>query len=319
MHNFSKYSFEYLRSDPLVLKLADLANKCNEITKGVELDYSKYMVLRDHDWLNRVFSRLSADYSIMVIGQVSSGKSSFINSLLGRKLLLPSGDPTDGIISTIAYASSHEEERAEKVLHTGEVIPFNSLEEGLKFIRQQNTPSYKQLACKEVRLYVHDPKLRKFRFINTPGLGDRLDCYEKLTLDYLETQETDLVVWTFQLETAANSSEIAIFAKSLATRKKTVLGIVTGSLSGHEHDVEYDPQSDEEKTSVVCSIEKHLGEYLDRVILYDSHVVRTLVDQLYKDPDKESDENFKKRMQASGYCCLQDYLNERLGDNFEKI
>lgn len=293
MNNSLNIALSNLYNDPELLRIKELEYRCRDLAKTAGLEGKNYPVLRDSDWIERVFSRVSADFSVMVIGQVSSGKSSFINSLFGRKLLVPSDRPTDGVVSVIMYADSKESEGAKKILKNGEIQPFDSLDKGLQFLRQQETPRLEQLRCKEVRLYIHDPLLRKFRIINTPGLGDRLEQFEQSTLQYLQEEESDLIIWTFVPETAANKEELGRFSQSLRQRKGTILGVVTHILSGHEDDLNYNPYNDSSCVEITEAIKKHLGDYLDDIILYDSLVARKLINEIKENPNLEFDNNMK--------------------------
>jgi hypothetical protein len=321
MHR-SEIKWEQLRGNPLLFSLRELDVKVRELAISSGIDGSRFTALSDLDWVDRALNRVSATFSLIVIGQVSSGKSSFINSLLGRKLLLPSDSPTDGVVS-ILLASDKNTEYAEKVLHDGSVEPFSSLKEATLFLRQQETPAVQQLRCKEVRLYLNEPWLRHLRIINTPGLGDRLQEFEKTALQYFHEDESDLVVWTFFPDSAANRDEIGVFADTLARRRGSVLGVVTRCIEGNEDDINYDPREDpafvDETKGVVPFLRKKLGTYLSDIILYDSHYARRLVQQMREQPDLQADPAFVRNLDRSGYSHFQRTLTSLLGGECEKI
>jgi hypothetical protein len=314
--------WEQLRGNPLIFRLQELDRKVRELAVNSGIDRSRFPVLSDSDWVDRALNRVSATFSLIVIGQVSSGKSSFINSLLGRKLLLPSDSPTDGVVSVL-LASDGKTEYAEKVLRDGSVEQFASIEDATRFLRQQDTPAEQQLRCKEVRMYLNEPWLRHLRIINTPGLGDRLQEFEKTALQYFHEDEADLVVWTFFPDSTANRDEVGAFADTLARRHGSVLGVVTRCIEGNENDTNYDPRGDkafvDEAKGIVPWLRKNLGTYLFDIILYDAHYARRLVQSMREQPDLQADPAFIRDLDRSGYSHFQKTLTSLLGGDREKL
>jgi len=273
------------------------------LTTDAKIDATRWPVLKDLDWPARIQNRTSALFTIMVIGQVSSGKSSFINSLLGRKLLLPADRPTDGVVSVLMAVEEGRDEYAEKLLLDGTVEQFSTMEMAMKFLRQQETSIEDQQLCREVRLYLNESWLKRLRVVNTPGLGDRLEAFEAATRRYMQEDESDLIVWTFFPETAANREEVKLFGEILAERRASVVGVVTRCLEGKEDDLQYEPSNDPGLVGnggVVASLREHLGKYISDIVLYDSHQARRLVAQMRENPGVCTSVNFEKQLERCG-------------------
>lgn len=318
----STSNWEALKDDPSLIQLKNLSGQVVELARAAKVDIGRYPTLADLDWLDRVLQRTSSMFTIIVIGQVSAGKSSFINSLLGYKLFLPSDRPTDGVVSVLLAARPGEPEYAEKVLVTGQIERFATMEEAKKFLRQQDTAVEQQLYCQEVRLHLQEPWLRYLRIVNTPGLGDRLQAFEKATLQYLHKDESDLVVWTFFPEGAANSAEVSFFGDALSRRRGAVIGVVTRCLEGKDDDKTYDPNDDPSLvggTGVGPWLRKNLSQYLQEVIFYDSHVARRLVHRMRDKPDLQTDADFLAQLERCGYAKFQRALTSRLGMDRERV
>lgn len=307
--------WESLRGDPAIVRLRELADQVTEFAEEAQLDLRRFPLALDRDWATRVLNRVGSTFTIMVIGQVSSGKSSLLNSLAGRKLLKSSDQPTDGAISVLLEAEDGAEEYAELVAEDGAVERLASLGDGVRFLNRQETPAHRQLACREVRLHLHEPALRRLRLINTPGLGDRLQDFEQTTLRYLHQDESDLIVWTFFPDAAANRSGLGVFTTELARRRGAVLGVVTRCLEGHEDDPTYDPAEDASLKEVTTALRTHLGDYLRDVVLYDSHVARRLVSRLREQPGLREDPEFSRQLERCGYAALEQALREIVGDS----
>lgn len=318
----SSTSWESLYGDPALARLRTLSERAAELAREAQIDTASFPALADLDWLDRVLRRTSSSFTVIVIGQVSSGKSSFINSLLGRKLLQPSDEPTDGVVSVLLPASEGDPESAEKVLSDGTVEQFPTLDDAKRFLRQQDTAATNQLGCREVRIYLHEPWLRHLRIINTPGLGDRLQAFEQVALQYLHEDESDLVVWTFFPDTAGNDAEVGLFADALSRRQGAVVAVVTRCLEDREEDNTYDPRSDPAlvgERGVVEALENNLGKYLREVVLYDSHVSRRLVERMRTNPDLQTDDRFVSELRRSGYSHFQDVLTSLVGTKRERV
>lgn len=315
-------SWESLRGDPSLVQLRNLSGQVAELAHAAKIDLARFPTLADLDWIDRVLQRTSSMFSIIVIGQVSAGKSSFINSLLGRKLLLPSDRPTDGVVSVLLAARPGEPEYAEKVLVTGQIERFATMDDATKFLRQQDTAAEQQLRCREVRLHLQEPWLRHIRIVNTPGLGDRLQAFEKAALQYLHEDESDLVVWTFFPEAAANSAEVGHFGDALSRRRGAVIGVVTRCLEGKDDDKAYDPNADPSlmgDTGVGPWLRKNLGQYLQDVVFYDSHVARRLVQRMREKPDLQADGDFLAQLERCGYAKFQRALTGPFGTDRERV
>ena len=304
--------------NPQVSELKTLQDAVLGVAQGAGVDSSAFPSLRDPDLISRVQGRLNSEFTIMVIGQVSSGKSSFINSLLGRRFFIPSHEPTDGMISLLLPAKTTEDERAERVFLDGSVEPFNSIEEGLKFVRQGETAVAEHQKCREVRFYVCHPLLRTFRFVNTPGLGDRLRVYEEITCSYLNERESDLIIWTFDKNMPVNRDEVEFFGKELRRRAGSIIGLMTSSLAGREDDLDYSPLEDPQiMEESFRHVEDAVGDYIEYLIPYDSHVARRALKS--RGDELESDKTVEQQLERSGYMALQDILTEIVGTNEEEM
>ncbi|HEX4461417.1 MAG TPA: dynamin family protein, partial [Polyangia bacterium] len=117
-------SWSQLKGDPRIRRLGDLQSRARALATEASVDRTQYPIIDDTDWLDRVVRRVASTFTVMVIGQVSSGKSSFVNSLFGRRLLMPSDAPTDGVVSVLLPTVEGQPERAERVLRNGQVVPF---------------------------------------------------------------------------------------------------------------------------------------------------------------------------------------------------
>ncbi|MDG6106731.1 dynamin family protein [Dactylosporangium aurantiacum] len=304
----------WLRDDPSLARLEALSQDVRDLALDAGLDPDRHPVLKDPTWTGRLRARAAAPVTVIVIGQVSAGKSTFVNSMLGRRLLPTSQDPTDGVVSVLQATEPGAPERAERVTADGRVEPFASLEDGVRFLARQSAGEREQLGSREVRLYLDEPILQNLRLVNTPGLGDRLAAFERVTLDWLRDDASDLVIWTFFPDSAANRGELGVFADALTRRRNAVLGVVTRAMEDHEDEPDFDPRTDAQLAGVVAQLRAQLGDYLHDVVLYDAYRTRTLLRQLQADPGRATDPRFAVDLERCGYTAVRDILTRLAGD-----
>ncbi|WP_432973487.1 hypothetical protein [Dactylosporangium sp. CA-233914] len=81
------WTWDELSASPEVDRLAVVTARVGDLAAAANLDMAGRTVLTDAGFVDRLRSRIGATATLTVIGQVSVGKSSFVNSLFGRHLL----------------------------------------------------------------------------------------------------------------------------------------------------------------------------------------------------------------------------------------
>lgn len=134
---------------------------------------------------------------IAVIGQFSSGKSTLINTILGREIL-PSGVvPVTAKATYIKYAPNellsviYKDGRSE-ALEIGDLANFVDQRNDLKDI-------------KNITIYANNELLKRVTFIDTPGLNSRNSGDTRETLRIFS--EAHAVLWISLIDNAARASE----------------------------------------------------------------------------------------------------------------
>ena len=126
---------------------------------------------------------------VAVLGQFKAGKSSFLNSLIGREIVPVDVLPATAVVTRIGYGPK---ERAVVRRFTGneEEIPIRRLSE---FVTERHNPANeKQVAMVEVEI----PSLlpyRGVRFVDTPGLGSVFTHNTQASMDWLPRVGSALV------------------------------------------------------------------------------------------------------------------------------
>src|SRR4030042_3521073 len=72
----------------------------------------------DHETLAHSIRQLDELFLLVVVGEFNSGKSAFINALLGQRLLKEGGTPTTTQINVLRYGEMQERRVESENLHT---------------------------------------------------------------------------------------------------------------------------------------------------------------------------------------------------------
>ncbi|MBR2221672.1 MAG: dynamin family protein, partial [Campylobacter sp.] len=131
-------------------------------------------------------------------GQFSSGKSSFLNALLGSDILPTGVVPVTAKPTFIKYAPNY----MLKILHNDGRDEYKNIDELSAFVDQRH-------ALKDVKnltIYAPNEILKRISFIDTPGLNSRSDADTYETKMILK--EAVALIWISLIDNAARKSEL---------------------------------------------------------------------------------------------------------------
>ncbi len=151
-----------------------------EIAKSIEI--IKQIDIDDKNSIERIENKLKErEFNLVVMGQFKRGKSTFINSLLGDKILPTAILPLTSIVTIINYAK-----------HVNVLIKYqndqeveSSLDEIEKYVTEKYNPENK-LNVSEVYVFYPSEYLKSgIRIIDTPGVGSVFEHNTDVTYKYL--------------------------------------------------------------------------------------------------------------------------------------
>lgn len=155
--------------------------------------------------------------SVVFLGNHSSGKSTFINHLLGVPLQKTGVAPTDDGFTIITHGNAREESRGPATVGR-EDFPFSGMENlgpgFLSRLRLKNLPS---------------PILNGLNLIDSPGMIDSAATSSERGYDFMETvryfaTNADLILFFFDPEKPGTTGEtVAAFTESLSGLEHKVL------------------------------------------------------------------------------------------------
>lgn len=143
---------------PYFERIKTLVEKLNEQSKRIDNSETQ-------DTIQELRMRMDEPFLFVIVGEVKSGKSSFINALLSadQEICAVAPDPKTDTIQQIKYGEKHEE------------VVINP------FLKQ---------------IYFPDPILKEISIVDTPGTNTIVEHHQEITERFVPV--SDLVVFVFE-------------------------------------------------------------------------------------------------------------------------
>ncbi|XP_042491061.1 probable transmembrane GTPase FZO-like, chloroplastic [Macadamia integrifolia] len=178
-------------------KLEDREKIIIETERRVMLDTTAIIckaapLMEEVSLLTDAVSQLDEPFLLVIVGEFNSGKSTFINALLGRRYLKEGVVPTTNEITLLRYSEleSHEQENCER--HPN----------GL-FVRSLPAPILKEM-----------------NLVDTPGTNVILQRQQRLTEEFVP--RADLILFVISADRPLTESEVAFLCYIRQWKKKVV-------------------------------------------------------------------------------------------------
>lgn len=188
----------------MTLKIIEKINALKGLVQEVnELDFSDAL-----DNLTILKERLeSPTFEIAVIGEFSTGKSSFINAILQQDLLPATYRPTTNQVMKI-----HHDESSSEVFIDEQGADLNSLPLNKENIKKLATGTDASLV---INTLIPAP-VDQFVIYDTPGVNDPASLSEEIIFDLLG--KVDVIIFMMRADSALKETEID-FIKKLVPKK----------------------------------------------------------------------------------------------------
>ncbi len=182
--------------------------------------------------INDAASQLNDDQlRVLVMGKFSSGKSTFLNALMGQTFLPAKPTPTTAVIGEIVYAENAEAVLYPKEGYSGGTKPFPiKIEDLAKYIvidhsHSQNDEVKKQNPFKKVLIkYPLSICKHGIMFIDSPGLDDPT-CHDTITKDYLPN--ADAILYCMNSSQAFSAADRKEIERLQALGYKSIIFVLT--------------------------------------------------------------------------------------------
>lgn len=140
---------------------------------------------------------------ILIAGEFKTGKSTFINTLLGQVILKTDAMPATAVVTHICYGETEA-----LVVELQDGTKWTYPLETLECLTAEGNPYYADLRKKIKIVYVQLPLefLRYVTLVDSPGINVGIYHHEEATQRAIE--EVDFVIWVMKISHAAKKTEI---------------------------------------------------------------------------------------------------------------
>ena len=199
----------------------------------------------------RATSDLDQPLLVTVMGEFSSGKSSFVNAFVGADVAPTGITPTTATINVVRYGAQRG---GRIVARDGHAREFAG---GALFDALRELPADAARDIDHVEILVPLPQLGRINIVDTPGLNSIQPEHEATARAFIA--RADAVVWVFTAGQGGKASEKKALAQIHADGRR-VLGVLN----------KRDQLSDSETTEVVDFIRSTLGDILEDVVPFSA-------------------------------------------------
>jgi small GTP-binding protein len=200
-----------------------------------------------HPEAGRLVEVLDRPLLVTVMGEFNSGKSTFVNALLGEEVAPMGITPTTATINILKYGT----ERRGRVVYQDETTRDVEWKDVPALLKGLNAAEAARIRVVEV-LYPLET-LQRVNVVDTPGLNSIHPEHEAIARRFIA--EADAVVWLFTVDQAAKATEGDALGKIKAEGKK-ILGVLN----------KIDRCSPDELSRIVEHVQKALGDNLETIV-----------------------------------------------------
>ncbi|HZJ71882.1 MAG TPA: dynamin family protein, partial [Planctomycetota bacterium] len=195
----------------------------------------------------RAAADLDSPLLVTVMGEFSSGKSTFVNAFIGEDVAPTGVTPTTATINVVKYGR----ERGGRILYRdgrAESLTWADLFERLPRL---DADTAREISLVEILLPLE--ALARIHLVDTPGLNSILPEHEQVARGFIS--RADAVVWLFAVQQAGKASEREALSR-LKDEGVRVLGVLN----------KVDQIDGKEKTALTRHVEKELGGLVEAVV-----------------------------------------------------
>lgn len=196
-----------------------VAKMIGTLAKGrKEIDNSDYKItIEALPELDEIIEHLSSPLMIMVMGEFSTGKSTFINALVGEEIAAVNATPTTAVITKLCYGEQdkilvHFTDGTEKEVESN---TFKQLTSKTGKVDEDNVHESIEYVERQMPLDM----LQYVTIIDSPGLNDVNEKHSATTKKFVSN--ADSVLWMFSSLQAGSKTEVDAM-ESLTPRLKPI-------------------------------------------------------------------------------------------------
>jgi len=199
----------------------------------------------------RAAASLDQPLLVTVMGEFSSGKSSFVNAFIGADVAPTGITPTTATINVVRYGR----DRGGRVVAADGATVELGWDAMMAHLRALTSEAAR--AIDRVEILVPLPQLEKIHIVDTPGLNSIQPEHEATARGFIA--RADAIVWVFTASQGGKASEKRAL-RSIRDEGKRVLGVLNKA----------DQLSREDTAEVVQFITGELGDLVEAVVPFSA-------------------------------------------------
>lgn len=166
-------------------------------------------------------SSLELPIKVVLMGEVKAGKSTLINSILGKELSRTSVLEATSAIYHFYYS---ETEECSVITKNGR-FKLQNVDKLIEMLEEKNEGEDEAFIkeCTNIEIGLNLPILKQFDLIDTPGLGTVTDSNEEITKRYIPW--SDIVVWVFN-SNYIGQQNIRDYIFDIKDQGKDIIGVL---------------------------------------------------------------------------------------------
>ena len=169
--------------------------------------------------LSIIRGSLELPIKVVLMGEVKAGKSTLINSILGRELSRTSVLEATSAIYHFYYS---EAEECSIITKNGR-FKVQDIDKLIEMLEEKSEDTAFINECTNIEIGLNLPILKQFDLIDTPGLGTVTDSNEEITKRYIPW--SDIVVWVFN-SNYIGQQNIRNYIFDIKDQGKDIIGVL---------------------------------------------------------------------------------------------
>lgn len=190
----------------------------------------KYYLKEEEENEVEVFSKLYEDvkneeFSIVVVGEFSAGKSTLLNALMGKRILPSFSNETTATVNFLRHSEKAENGEAGRVFYTDgkqEILKDSSLETIMKYVSTKGDDVAKKV--EHLDLYLDSDFLKDgVTLVDSPGLNGIADGHREITEKQIEKSHAS--IFLFNSDHPGSKTDFE-FLYELQKKVKTIIFVL---------------------------------------------------------------------------------------------
>lgn len=191
--------FRYIQEYNTILEENKSKSKLEQFL--IECENSLPLCSALNEFFENLIKEIDKPMEIAIVGQFSSGKSSFLNAILDEELLPTGITPITSKVCKILYG----EERILEIHYKNKTKVLKDVE----YLQKLNREAAKEIS--HFCLYLKNPLLKEIAFMDTPGFNSQNQEDTEVTTNIL--QKVDGIIWLTLIDNAGKKSEKELLEK----------------------------------------------------------------------------------------------------------